>query len=369
MKKLLVTLAIASVFLTACGQQNAEDAVPKSSPMKINVVQPKSTDFAKTLTLTGSWVARDTVVINAALQGQQITAVLADVGQRVKKGQVLATLENTNVQTTVQQNQANLAKAKANLGVQAAALKEAETTLQRYQALVGAEAISRLEFDQQKAKADTARASVQAARAEIAQIEAQLADSQHQRSKAEIVAPADGIITARNAEKGTLTDSNALFQLAKHGTIELEAQANSDELAQLQSGLQANLKNKDIGGQIRLIYPEMDAKTRLGKVRIAFDDTSGFAIGEYGEVQISLPMQNANLVVPFSAVSYGDNGLKYLMIVNKQGEVERREVSLGSQFQDWVEVLSGVNADEQIVQKATAFVSAGDKVEAVLVRG
>ena len=71
--------------------------------------------------------------------------------------------------------------------------------------------------------------------------------------------------------------------------------------------------------------------------------------------------------MPFSAVSYGDNGLKYLMIVNKQGEVERREVSLGSQFQDWVEVLSGVNADEQIVQKATAFVSAGDKVEAVLV--
>ncbi|WP_410471689.1 hypothetical protein ACGTJS_08025 [Faucicola mancuniensis] len=56
------------------------------------------------------------------------------------------------------------------------------------------------------------------------------------------------------------------------------------------------------------------------------------------------------------------------MIVNKQGEVERREVSLGSQFQDWVEVLSGVNADEQIVQKATAFVSAGDKVEAVLVK-
>ena len=127
-----------------------------------------------------------------------------------------------------------------------------------------------------------------------------------------------------------------------------------------------NLKNKDIGGQIRLIYPEMDAKTRLGKVRIAFDDTSGVAIGEYGEVQISLPTRNAALAVPFSAVSYGNNGLKYLMIVNKQGEVERREVSLGSQFQDWVEVLSGVNADEQIVQKATTFVSVGDKVEAVL---
>ena len=66
MKKLLVTFA--SVFLTACGQQNAEDVAPKSSPMKINVVQVKSTDFVKTLTLSGSWVARDTVAINAALQ-------------------------------------------------------------------------------------------------------------------------------------------------------------------------------------------------------------------------------------------------------------------------------------------------------------
>ena len=112
--------------------------------------------------------------------------------------------------------------------------------------MIAIDAVSRLEIDQQQAKFDTAKASVQSAQAEIAQIQVQLKDSQHQQTKAQIIAPADGIITVRNAEKGALTDSNALFQLAKNGTIELEVQPTSDELAQLQTGLQATLKNKNL---------------------------------------------------------------------------------------------------------------------------
>ncbi len=88
--------------------------------------------------------------------------------------------------------------------------------------MIAIDAVSRLEIDQQQAKFDTAKASVQSAQAEIAQIQAQLKDSQHQQTKAQIIAPADGIITVRNAEKGALTDSNALFQLAKMARLNLK---------------------------------------------------------------------------------------------------------------------------------------------------
>lgn len=110
MKKLLLSVMLVSTFLTAC-QKAPTELNEKPSAIKINVVKPQSQNFAKTLTLSGNWVAKDTVAINSALQGQQIMVVLVEVGQRVKKGQILATLENSNVRSNVEQNQANLAKA------------------------------------------------------------------------------------------------------------------------------------------------------------------------------------------------------------------------------------------------------------------
>ncbi|EFX92368.1 efflux transporter, RND family, MFP subunit [Actinobacillus ureae] len=134
MKKILV-LAIFSCFLTACDQQE-EAEVAQPSLMKINVVQPRMMEFSPTLKLTGSWGAKEDIAINPALQGVQILSVNAEVGSMVKKGQVLAILENNNVQSQLEQNNALLARAKANLASQQASLTEAQSILKRYQILV-----------------------------------------------------------------------------------------------------------------------------------------------------------------------------------------------------------------------------------------
>ncbi len=368
MKKLILLLGLSGLALTACRERNEEPA-GSTAVMKVSVVQPRSVEFARALRLSGSWVAKEDVAITTALQGQQILSVNVDVGAQVKKGQVLAVLEHSNVQSQLQQNSASLARAKANLNAQTAGLQEAEMTLERYRVLVRSEAVSRQEFDQQKAKADTARAGVQAAKAEIAQIQAQLDDSRHQRGKAEVVAPADGVITQRAAEKGALTDANALFHLAKNGAVELEAQANADEMALLQTGLAAKLKtsepSENANGRIRLVFPEIDPKTRLGKVRISFNNQVSMPIGTYGEAQIDLPKQTAAFAVPFSAVSFGSDGKNHVMVVNGKGQIERRRVALGSQSQTWVEVRSGLQAADNVVRQASAFVSEGDKVQPV----
>lgn len=133
MKKILV-LAIFSCFLTACDQQE-EAEVAQPSLIKINVVQPRMMEFSPTLKLTGSWGAKEDIAINPALQGVQILSVNTEVGSMVKKGQVLAILENNNVQSQLEQNNALLARAKANLASQQASLTEAQSILKRYQIL------------------------------------------------------------------------------------------------------------------------------------------------------------------------------------------------------------------------------------------
>ncbi|MDG6231886.1 efflux RND transporter periplasmic adaptor subunit [Glaesserella parasuis] len=179
MKKLILLFALPSLFLTTCQEQNNEQSneLTETALMKVNVVQAQPATLTQTLRLSGSITAKEDVAVGTALLGLQIQTVNVEVSDVVKKGQVLATLK-------------------------------------RYQTLMKSDAISRQELEQQQAKVRTARAAVQAANAEIAQVQAQLDDSRHQRKKAEVLAPADGIITQRSAEVGNLTDSNALFHLA-----------------------------------------------------------------------------------------------------------------------------------------------------------
>lgn len=338
---------------------------------KISVVLPQATTLTSEIKVSGSFVAKQLVGVGTSLQGKQVLSVNADVGSVVKKGQVLASLESSTVQSQLEQQEANLVRVKANLAAQEAALKEAKTTLARYQKLVVMDAVSRQEFDQQTAKAQTAMASVQTAKAEITQIQAQIKDSRHERTKAQVIAPVSGVITKRAAQAGALTGADALFEIAQDGVVELEVQANTDELVKLQIGLPARVQFKDsqhqITGKVRLISPEMDASNRLGKVRIALDNARNIPIGAYAEATIQLPNQQANMTLPFSAVSFGGSETT-VMVVNAQGIVERRVITVGSQAKGLVEVLSGLQKTEKVVRQAGAFVSEGDKVEAQLVQ-
>ena len=371
MKLQMLACFTAALLLSACKGQNDDDGATPAALMKVSVVRAQAVEFSPVLRLGGNWVARDEIAITPALQGQQILSVAAEVGTAVRKGQVLAVLEPENVQSQLRQNSAQLNRAKANLAAQQASLQEAQSLFKSHQSLVGSGAVSKQDFNQQKAKVQSAKAAVQAARAEIAQIQAQVDDSQHQRHKAEIVAPADGIITRRNAEAGALSSAEALFFLAKDGVSELEAEVHAEQLAQLQAGLAAQLalagESAPLAGKIRLVYPAIDSKSRLGKVRIAFARTP-LPIGAYSEVQVVLGKRQIARAVPFSAVEFGSDGVKRVKIVNAKGEVEEREVQTGVQHQQWIEVLSGLEDGAQIVKQAAAFVGAGDHVAPQLVQ-
>ena len=368
---LLRLLMISPLLLTAACGSGLEDK--KEEPLRVTVVRAAPADMAQTLRLSGTLSAREDIAVSTPLQGLKIVAVYADAGDTVKRGQVLAQLEDVNADSQLRQTEAQLARAKAQLRSQQAAAAEAAATLKRYRPLAEADALSRQELDQQKSAAATAAANVEAAKADIAQLQAQLKDSRNQRSKTQIVAPAGGVIAKRNAEAGALTGPDALFHIIKDGTVELAADAGADELPLLQNGAQAQVsvrgRDEAVGGTVRLVPPEIDSSTRLGKVRITLAHSDGLYTGTYGEANIRLPSYRAAAALPETAVSFDSEGKASVLAVDGNGRVSRVAVTAGRKQGGMVEIVSGLENGRAVVRRASAFVNEGDTVKAVEEKG
>ena len=368
---LLRLLMISPLLLIAACGGGPEDK--KEEPLRVTVVRAAPADMAQTLRLSGTLSAREDIAVSTPLQGLKIVVVYADAGDTVKRGQVLAQLEDVNADSQLRQTEAQLARAKAQLRSQQAAAAEAAATLKRYRPLAEADALSRQELDQQKAAAATAAANVEAAKADIAQLQAQLKDSRNQRGKTQIVAPADGVIAKRNAEAGALTGPDALFHIIKDGTVELAADAGADELPLLQNGAQAQVsvrgRNEAVGGTVRLVPPEIDSSTRLGKVRITLAHSDGLYTGTYGEANIRLPSYHAAAALPETAVSFDSEGKASVLAVDGNGRVSRVAVTAGRKQGGMVEIVSGLENGRAVVRRASAFVNEGDTVKAVEEKG
>lgn len=368
---LLRLLMISPLLLTAACGGGSEDK--KEEPLRVTVVRAAPADMAQTLRLSGTLSAREDIAVSTPLQGLKIVAVYADAGDTVKRGQVLAQLEDVNADSQLRQTEAQLARAKAQLRSQQAAAAEAAATLKRYRPLAEADALSRQELDQQKSAAATAAANVEAAKADIAQLQAQLKDSRNQRGKTQIVAPADGVIAKRNAEAGALTGPDALFHIIKDGTVELAADAGADELPLLQNGAQAQVsvrgRDEAVGGTVRLVSPEIDSSTRLGKVRITLAHSDGLYTGTYGEANIRLPSYRAAAALPETAVSFDSEGKASVLAVDGNGRVSRVSITAGRKQGGMVEIVSGLENGRAVVRRASAFVNEGDTVKAVEEKG
>lgn len=368
---LLRLLMISPLLLIAACGGAPEDK--KEEPLRVTVIRAAPADMAQTLRLSGTLSAREDIAVSTPLQGLKIVAVYADTGDTVKRGQVLAQLEDVNVDSQLRQTEAQLARAKAQLRSQQAAAAEAAATLKRYRPLAEADALSRQELDQQKSAAATAAANVEAAKADIAQLQAQLKDSRNQRGKTQIVAPADGVIAKRNAEAGALTGPDALFHIIKDGTVELAADAGADELPLLQNGARAQVsvrgRNEAVGGTVRLVPPEIDSSTRLGKVRITLAHSDGLYTGTYGEANIRLPSYRAAAALPETAVSFDSEGKASVLAVDGNGRVSRVAVTAGRKQGGMVEIASGLENGRAVVRRASAFVNEGDTVKAVEEKG
>ena len=331
--------------------------------IKLTVVSPKIAKFSPKLNLHGELVAKDDVAVGSALQGQQISEVLVEVGENVQKGQILALLDNAGVKAKFDQQTAALEVAKQNLNSAKAAFSESESALKRAKELAAKKAISSQELEQASAKEASARANLNSAKAQISQIDAQIAEAKDQLIKASVIAPVSGVVTAKKAQIGALTSGEALFNIAKDGVIELSADADAAELAQIRVGMSAQAQiygvKEAVNGRVRLVPVSVDTSSRLGKVKISLDGGAKF-IGSYAKAVIDLPEFSA-LALPAQAISFTEMGAFATLI--KDGKAQKRKIQTGLRANGLVQVISGVSKDDEVALKAAALVNDGEAAQ------
>ncbi len=322
------------------------------------------------------------VLVQPLIEGQPIEALLADVGDSVQAGQVLAVLSRTTLDLQRSQSIASLASARATVAQAEAQMVEAEAsaadaarTAERARKLREQGSASQAAADAASVNAIAAtarvtvvRQSLAAARAQVTLIEAQLANVDLHLTRTAVKAPYAGRITARNATIGAIATAAGLpmFVLEKDGALELRADVAEGDVLRIAPGMAVELRAAGLAaplaGTVRLVEPQIDRTTRLGRVRIAIEAGAQLVSGMYVDASVILARREA-VAVPVSAIGTADGGAVVLRV--KDGVVELAPVSLGIREGGWVEVVSGLTAGDRVVSKAGAFVRPGDRITPV----
>jgi RND family efflux transporter MFP subunit len=305
------------------------------------------------LSVGGTLVARHELSIGAETSGSRIESVLVDQGDRVAKGQVLARLDTAVLQ-------AQLRRAAGTAQEAASAAASAAADFKRADGIRGTGAISLEQVDQRRAAARSAAARLAAAEAEVGELQARIA-------KAELRAPADGVIVTRNAEPGAITAAGGepLFRLIEGGLVQFDAQVPQDKLQKLTPGLEAELRigahgeEASIKGSIRAIAPTLDPQSRLGIVHIALPLDPRLRPGAFVQGRIVLSRAPA-LSTPRSAIMSQD-GESFVYVIDGK-HARRRIVETGAAEEGQVEIRKGLAEGEHVILSAGAFLYDGQAV-------
>lgn len=343
---LLVPAAV--MALAGCADPEAQAAVALPRPvMTVEAVSPQTAPWPLRLVASGEIAPWQESLIAAEIGGMRIEEVRVDVGQQVRKGQVLARFDDALLRAELAQQVAAVTQAEA-----ADARARAEAA--RADSLAGSGAISQQDLMQLRTAAATSAAALELA---VAQRETQALRLQ----RAQILAPDDGIVSARSATVGSVAMAGGeLFRLIRQGRLEWRAQVRGDALAQLRPGMSAVLRRPDGGavrGIVRSVSPLADSATRNGTVYVDLPTDSGLNGGMYltGEFD---PGSTPALFVPESALVQRD-GYQYLMQIDADLRVHEVKVLTGRRRDGFVELLDGARADARYVRSGAGFAAPG----------
>ena len=329
---------------------NAETTEQKAA-LTVTVVQPEQQNWKQTFTANGNIAAWQEVVIGSELSGQRLTRVNVNVGDEVKRGQVLAEINSDTIR-------ADLAAAKASYAEAQAVLADAVTNNKRIQQLRNTGAISAQELTQYQTSQATAQARLDASRAQIESNQLRLAQTQ-------VISPDNGVISARTATVGSLAQTGQeLFRLIRDHRLEWRAEVTTSDLYKLKQGMNARIFSPDpaqpaITGKVRIIAPVIDPQTRYGLVYVDLPATQAVRMGMFVKGEFDLGEKPA-LTIPQTALLLRD-GFAYVFIVGKNNRVAQQKVTVGRRLADRVEILD-LPANVKLVASGTGFLADGDLV-------
>ena len=328
-------------------------SAPPRAALTVTVTQPQPAALPLRINANGSIAAWQEASIGTEANGLRLAEVRVNVGDVVKRGQVLATFAPDTMQADVAQIRAAVAEAEATLA-------DASANAQRARSLQATGALSDAAINQYLTAERTAQARVEAQRAS--------ANLQQLRLKmTQVLAPDVGVISARSATVGAvLPAGQELFRMIRQGRLEWRAEVAANDLAMLKPGMPALVTAGNappIKGTLRMIAPTVDPQTRNGLVYVDLPASGVVRAGMFarGEFEVG---NGSGLTLPQSAVLLRD-GFSTVLRVGPDSKVALTKVGVGRRIGDRIEITGGLDAGARVVAAGGGFLADGDTVRVV----
>ncbi|MEQ1596571.1 MAG: efflux RND transporter periplasmic adaptor subunit [Casimicrobium sp.] len=335
--------------VNAADDKKAQAAVAKPA-LTVTTARATQADWPLKLAANGNIAAWQEAVVGAESNGLRLNDVRVNVGDNVKRGQVLATFAPESIQGDLAQQNASVAEAEA-------ALAEAEANAARARTLQETGAMSAQQINQYVTAAKTAQARLNAVKA--------VRDNGRIRlGYTRVVAPDDGVISARAATVGAVVGTGQeLFRLIRKNRLEWRAEVTAAELAKVSPGqavVVTTPTGATVNGKVRVVAPTVDTATRNALVYVDLVNSAAAKAGMFAKGDFAVGAASA-LSLPQQAVILRD-GFSYVFKLEAGNKVSQLKVQAGRRVGERVEIISGVKAGEEVVATGAAFLAEGDTV-------
>lgn len=373
---LLLGSFLLTSMMSGCGAKDTaeQEEVAVGVPVEVQTVETQN--FDKIVTVGGLTAAKDTVSVIAKVNGmEQIKEVNVKVGDKVQSGQILAQLDNTSTQLSV--NGAQLAVSNAQNSI-ATAQQSYDNAVKNYNnavELFAIGAVSQTDLDQLKLAKDNAETQLNAAKIGVSSAQNQLDTAQLALDYATVTAPISGTITKVNADEGSYASASApLFEIANVDTLEVSTGMNEQNVSKIKTGQEVLIKinsvsDKWISGTINEISSVMDSTTKNYPIKITLkNQDERLVAGMYAEIEVVVDHADNALVIPVDAIVYkGEQPVVYTM--QQDGTVKETKITLGLNDGNSYVVTAGLTAGDQIVIKGNSDLVDGEAVTVRVIDG
>lgn len=355
----VLAIVVAGVATRANESRNLREWTDEQATPSVTLVNPEGGQGGGDLNLPGRLQAYARAPIYARTSGY-LKSWKYDIGQKVKAGDILGEIETPDLDQQLLQAKADLASARANEML-------AQTTAKRWQSMRDSDSVSKQEVDEKTGDYDAKRALAEAAQANLERIQAT-------KGFAKLVAPFDGVVTARETDVGALINAGG-------GGQELFVVSDTHKLRMYVNVPQNYAPSIKQGATVKLSVPEYPGQTFEGKVessssainaasgttlvQVAVDNTDGRLLpGGYASVIFDLPANASLFRVPASALVYDGSGLR-VAIVDAQNKVTFKDVTIAQDFGKTVQLASGIAAGDRLIESPPDGLANGDTVKVI----
>lgn len=331
-----VAIYIGMYFMPSDKSETQDD---KATLLSVTIISPENKTLKETLSFTGITRAREEIQITTELSGVRVKELLADVGDKIVKGQNLAVLDGEALVNQRADLQSNYDRAR--------------DTYKRFNSIKDTGAVSQESIVQKRTEMESAKA--------------QLDDADLNLKRGMLIAPNSGLIFERKAILGALVSSaDPLFRIAKDSEIEISMQVPEAELAKIKIGQDANIllagRSEGLPGTVRLISPNVDNASRVADLNISFADPVDVPVGIFAEIEVTLG-DVSGVMVPPTAIQQDAKGT-YVWQLSAENKASRLNVSVQKRMADFV-IIEPIPSNTRIIARAGSFIKNGETVNII----